>query len=323
MYNVRHLKRLQSAACISLLWLRLLSCHALSKPPGPSTGVVLPPPSLNRCLLLVAAGSNTGPSMDSEPLRCVSTGSAYYAKGPLTCMAGTPTPRLAQQSSSSPRTLLARGLEDHPGLLFVAGLTGGASPRKHAAAAAKKAHSSAPANTANQKPPPPSSLGVRHTPTSSTINTTNSPWPEVRRVLKRCLVRAGSGGLPGAAAGVLQVLTLMWMRTVINYQYRYGTSLAAAISELYRQGGVMRFYQGISFALVSNPLARFGMAAANEGAMALRDALPWPVSVAVTTWVASLLAGVWRMVLTPLDTCKTVLQVEGSKGFALLMAKVR
>lgn len=41
-----------------------------------------------------------------------------------------------------------------------------------------------------------------------------------------------------------------------------------------------------------------------------------------TTWIASLFAGVWRVVLTPLDTCKTVLQVEGPKGFASLMKKV-
>ena len=42
-----------------------------------------------------------------------------------------------------------------------------------------------------------------------------------------------------------------------------------------------------------------------------------------TTWIASLFAGVWRVVLTPLDTCKTVLQVEGPKGFASLMKKAR
>lgn len=64
------------------------------------------------------------------------------------------------------------------------------------------------------------------------------------------------------------------------------------------------------------------MAAANEGALALSDAFPRPVSLTFTTWIASLLAGIWRIVLTPLDTCKTVLQVEGSKGFALLMKKV-
>ena len=65
------------------------------------------------------------------------------------------------------------------------------------------------------------------------------------------------------------------------------------------------------------------MAAANEGATALTDAVPWPVSVTFTTWIASLLAGMWRVCLTPLDTCKTVLQVEGHNGFALLMKKVR
>ena len=249
--------------------------------------------------------------MDSESLHCVRTVGSAYTKGPRTCIAGIP-----RLGPTHPGTILAR-VEDHPGLrpsgLLAVGLTGGAFTRKQTATKGNASTSTKP----DQKSP--SSSGVRH----ANGSTSSSPWPEITRVLKRCLTRAGSGGLPGAAAGVLQVLTLMWMRTVINYQYRYGTSLAAAISELYRQGGVLRFYQGVSFALVSNPLSRFGMAAANEGAMALRDALPWPMSVALTTWVASLLAAVWRMMLTPLDTCKTVLQVEGSGGFALLMEKVR
>lgn len=147
-------------------------------------------------------------------------------------------------------------------------------------------------------------------------------WSEVGRIFNRCLRNAGRGGLPGAAAGVLQVFTLMWLRTVVNFQCRYGTSMFAAAAELYRQGGVLRFYRGVSFAVVSNPLSRFGMAAANEGALALCDALPWNVPMAVSTWIASLFAGIWRIMLTPLDTCKTVLQVEGSKGFSQLMRKV-
>lgn len=154
---------------------------------------------------------------------------------------------------------------------------------------------------------------------SKGVQTQRTVW----RVLKKCLVRAASGGLPGAAAGLLQVVTLMWLRTLVNYQCRYGTSLAAAASELYRQGGVMRFYRGVFFALVSNPLSRFGMAAANEGATALTELLPRQASMTFTTWVASLLAAVWRVFLTPLDTCKTVLQVEGPKGFASLMNKAR
>lgn len=141
-------------------------------------------------------------------------------------------------------------------------------------------------------------------------------------VLQRCLKQAGKSGLPGAAAGVLQVLMFMWLRTVVNYQCRYGTSIFAAVAELYRQGGILRFYRGVSFALVANPLSRFGMAAANEGALALRDALPHSLSLTVSTWIASLFAGLWRVILTPLDTCKTVLQVEGQKGFRQLMKKV-
>lgn len=158
---------------------------------------------------------------------------------------------------------------------------------------------------------------------AGTPNRSRGGWPEVGRILRVSLARAGSGGLPGAAAGVLQVVTLMWLRTVVNYQCRYGTSIATAATELYRQGGVLRFYRGVSFAIISSPLSKFGMAAANEGAIALTDALPWPVPVAFSTWVASLFAGAWRVMLTPLDTCKTVLQVEGPKGFALLTKKVR
>ena len=35
-------------------------------------------------------------------------------------------------------------------------------------------------------------------------------------------LRCKAGGIPGMVAMVLQVLLLMWMRTAINYQYRYG-----------------------------------------------------------------------------------------------------
>ena len=170
---------------------------------------------------------------------------------------------------------------------------------------------------------PSTAQQLNHRSSTGSTGPRRGRWPEIRSVLSRSLARAGSGGLPGAAAGVLQVLTFMWLRTVVNYQCRYGASMVAAATELYRQGGVLRFYRGVSFALVSNPLSRFGMAAANEGAIALSDALPWPVPVAFATWIGSLFAGAWRVILTPLDTCKTVLQVEGPQGFGLLTKKVR
>ncbi len=42
----------------------------------------------------------------------------------------------------------------------------------------------------------------------------------------------------------------MWMRTTMNYQYRYGTSTKEAMKALYGQGGILRFYRGVGPALL-------------------------------------------------------------------------
>lgn len=93
---------------------------------------------------------------------------------------------------------------------------------------------------------------------------------------------------------------------------------------LYKQGGIYRFYHGIGFALIQGPLSRFGSTAANDGIIMLLNSLPYTkfLPLSITTAVAALGAGGWRMLLMPLDTCKTVLQVEGRDGFKLLRAKI-
>jgi hypothetical protein len=67
--------------------------------------------------------------------------------------------------------------------------------------------------------------------------------------LRGALKRALGGGLSGAAAMVLQVLLLMPIRTIMNYQYRHGTSLSVATKTLYQEGGLGRYYQGMGAAL--------------------------------------------------------------------------
>lgn len=133
------------------------------------------------------------------------------------------------------------------------------------------------------------------------------------------------GGIPGATAGVVQVITLMWIRTVINYQYRYGTSIQQAVCTLMKQGGVRRFYRGIGFALVQNPLAKFGSTAANDGIYFLVSSfeLTKKWGPGRTTVLASFVVAIWRMFLMPIDTCKTVLQVDSEEGFRRLVRKVR
>ena len=144
-------------------------------------------------------------------------------------------------------------------------------------------------------------------------------------VLKKALKRATGGGIAGAAAMAVQVTSLMWMRTTMNYQYRYGTTTSQALRKLYADGGIRRFYRGYGPALVQGPMSRFGDTAANAGVLSLLNTLPTTrdLPVAVKTVGASAAAAGWRIFLMPVDTCKTILQVEGKDGLSKLGAKFR
>ncbi|KAH7122011.1 mitochondrial carrier domain-containing protein [Dactylonectria estremocensis] len=143
--------------------------------------------------------------------------------------------------------------------------------------------------------------------------------------LKGALKRALGGGLSGAAAMVLQVLLLMPLRTIMNYQYRHGSSFRSTTKDLYQEQGVRRFYQGIGAALVQGPVSRFGDTAANAGILALLESNPYlnKMPSLIKTIFASLCAACFRMILTPIDTLKTTLQAQGASGTALLRRRVK
>ncbi|KAF9496912.1 mitochondrial carrier [Pleurotus eryngii] len=143
--------------------------------------------------------------------------------------------------------------------------------------------------------------------------------------LKKALKKALGGGLSGAAAMVLQVLTLMPLRTVMNYQYRYGTTTTAAINTLYHDGGWTRYYQGLSAALIQGPVARFGDTAANAGILALLNSNSYMKNLPslVKTGFASVAAAAFRMILTPIDTIKTTLQTQGRPGMQILRNRIK
>lgn len=137
--------------------------------------------------------------------------------------------------------------------------------------------------------------------------------------------KALRGGLAGSSAMVLQVTSLMWLRTTMNYQYRHGTGLFETIGKLYKEGGVRRFYRGIGPALFIGPLSRFGDTAANIGALTFLESneKTKDLPVFAKTICASTIASLWRINLMPLDTLKTTLQVEGKKGIPLLKNKLK
>lgn len=143
---------------------------------------------------------------------------------------------------------------------------------------------------------------------------------DVTEILKTAVDR----GKSGASAASVQVLTLMWLRTTLNYQYRFGTDTKTALRTLWDEGGIPRLYQGLPFAILQGPLSRFGDTAANALILAYLDAVDPTGSVPlfVRTAAGSVSAGAWRLVILPIDTMKTMLQVNGKEGIKLLQDKI-
>jgi hypothetical protein len=88
---------------------------------------------------------------------------------------------------------------------------------------------------------------------------------EETRIASTAVQKGLRAGLPGGVAMMLQVVLFMWMRTIVNYQYRHGGGVRDTVSRLWRDGGVPRFYRGLLPALFQAAMTRFGDTATNEG----------------------------------------------------------
>ncbi|KAL3775021.1 hypothetical protein ACHAW5_007287 [Stephanodiscus triporus] len=152
---------------------------------------------------------------------------------------------------------------------------------------------------------------------------TKSDPPSLRQILEKAGASAVRGGTAGAVAMGMNVGLLMWMRTTVNYQYRHGTSFPVALRTIYADGGIPRFYRGVIPALAQGPLSRFGDTAANTGMLTLLDSFDATkdLNVGYKTVAASVAAGLFRIVLMPVDTVKTTMQVTGK--FSSVVAKVK
>jgi len=142
-------------------------------------------------------------------------------------------------------------------------------------------------------------------------------------VLTAALKKAWRSGSAGFLAGTIQVLAFMWLRTTMNYQYKFGGKFTEVLRKLWAEGGVARLYQGLfPWAIFQAPLSRFGDVAANEMVLAVAGSLLPQIPVSITTVAASMAAACWRIAITPVDTCKTILQTDGRKGWTTLTDKL-
>ncbi len=131
--------------------------------------------------------------------------------------------------------------------------------------------------------------------------------------------RAVRDGQAASLASIVSVFLLMWLRTSMSYQHVKGVTMSEAIRELYADGGIKRFYRGLLPALFMMPLSRFGDIFSNEVA---REFLSESFPAAVVTMFASSMAAGWRILISPADTVKTMMQVHGTDGLSLLQNKV-
>merc|ERR1712066_132963 len=145
--------------------------------------------------------------------------------------------------------------------------------------------------------------------------------PPMGEILAKASKKALSGGLAGMAAQAINVLALMWMRTIMNYQYRYGGTMTETVKKLYAEGGIPRFYRGLGPGLIQAPVSRFGDTAANDGALAALEHTSLPT--AAKTMAASASAAGFRCFLMPVDAWKTTKQVEGQDGLNKLIEKTK
>ena len=143
--------------------------------------------------------------------------------------------------------------------------------------------------------------------------------------VEEVLNKSVKSGMSGAGAMTIQVGSLMWMRTIMNHQYRYGGTIGNTISSLYNQGGITRFYKGVGPALLQGPLSRFGDTFSNTFALSLckNNSTLNSMPIFIQTGFASVTAGLFRILLMPIDTTKTIMQVEGKNGLNILMSKLK
>lgn len=121
----------------------------------------------------------------------------------------------------------------------------------------------------------------------------------------------------GVTSGILQVSSFLWLKTVNNYQYRYGTGLVDTFKILYGNGGPLRFYRGYIPSVFVASSCKFGELNAyyysNKFMFNEIERLGFIASV----------SSLVKLSIVPVDTLDVFLQVEGKKGKNMLTNKIK
>lgn len=135
--------------------------------------------------------------------------------------------------------------------------------------------------------------------------------------------KAIKNGIAGATAMVFQVVTLMPLRTIMNYQYKNGGTILSSWKKLHQNGGFTRFYRGLLPALVHAPLSRFGDISCNVAVISYLNSNDYSKNLPIVakTFISTTTSILFRICIIPIDTLKSSLQVSGSTS--LLKTRIK
>ena len=123
----------------------------------------------------------------------------------------------------------------------------------------------------------------------------------------------------GSSAGIIQLSSLFWLKTIIKHQYRYGTNPITSAKLLYQDKDILRFYRGFSPNLLKTCFGKFGDAAFYTY---FHQSEFDHLSNSQRSSYISFASSVLKFKLMPLDTYTNMCQVRGEEGILVMRKKI-
>jgi len=160
-------------------------------------------------------------------------------------------------------------------------------------------------------------------PTSAMTGVASQPDGTLQPRVTHAFAQAPAiqNSLAAALSELITAPLFAWLYTIMSYQHRHGGGLVQVSRALYADGGIPRFYRGLSAGLLRYPLERLGNVLAMDAAFGTLRPLGVPDAAAAA--VASAGSVGCRWVLMPLATLSTVQQVRGYEGSRLFLERVK
>ena len=137
-----------------------------------------------------------------------------------------------------------------------------------------------------------------------------------KSLYQKLLVSSNKSLNIGLITASTQISTLIWLRTIMIYQYEYNTTFNNTFKNLYKDGGLMRFYKGYIPSLIICNLCRFN----DLNAYYLMQ--QYDYSIYTKTTYISLMSCMTRLLVTPIDNLDIHYQLYGNNGFKILKNKI-